>query len=245
MFEQGGPQPELETSENAYFLPKVFGNDKLFLLPYQAQTLSPDEFMRVDITFEQAKIAAAESTRILGESIEILKEAGKTVFVVGVSYGAFVATDQIATFGPTADAYLIVVGRLDIPEQVWRTFADGRPVGFVDGQIIVEVPLEAAGMGADSAVGDRNMMRLAAGLEYKRFRHILADTGLSNVSWLFGTQDEQVGKLSEIEISFLTARGATVIAIDDDHGGTISSDTFGVLARKINLNFGPGPVREH
>ncbi|HIG40599.1 MAG TPA: hypothetical protein EYQ14_08685 [Gammaproteobacteria bacterium] len=78
-------------------------------------------------------------------------------------------------------------------------------------------------MGGDSEVSDRNMMRLAAGLGYRRYTELLEHVDLSNVTQIFGADDEQVGRLQPEESSFLEKRGATVREKPDGHRATIAA----------------------
>ena len=57
------------------------------------------------------------SVEILHRTIEHFKAQGKRVVVVGHSYGAFLITRYLAIEGPdAADRYLIMAGRLDMPD---------------------------------------------------------------------------------------------------------------------------------
>lgn len=184
---------------------------------HQAQTLEPDRFIAADISFDDAKAADAASVAMLADVVAYFKDQGKTVHVVGFSFGAFMVQDLLATQGNIADGYLIKVGRVDMPDEVWTEFSEGRAVGFVDGVEIVKFDIADAGMGGETPEADRNMARLAAGLGHKRYTELLADIDLSNVVYVYGDVDEQVGRLSEAEVAFLESRSATVIEYEGGH----------------------------
>ena len=184
---------------------------------HQAQTLEPDRFIAADISFDDAKAADAASVAMLADVVAYFKDQGKTVHVVGFSFGAFMVQDLLATQGNIADGYLIKVGRVDMPDEVWTEFSEGRAVGFVDGVEIVKFDIADAGMGGETPEADRNMARLAAGLGHKRYTELLADVDLSNVVYVYGDVDEQVGRLSEAEVAFLESRSATVIEYEGGH----------------------------
>ena len=219
---QGGPIPKLETQ----FFKSVFSFvdlKKYYLINvHQAQTINPRDFNKREMTFEEAKTAASDSTKMLVDVINHFKNEGKTVYVVGLSYGAFIVTDSIATYGNIADGYLIMVGRLDIPDAVWAAFSQGQTVGFVDGAEVKPVSPEVAGIGGEDRLVQSNMAKLAAGLGYKRFTNLLEGAKLSNVIYVYSYLDEQVGRLTSSEINFLLEKGATVIGLPTDHVGALN-----------------------
>ena len=231
---QGGPAPVLFSDE----IREVFGTvdlDTTYIVNvHQAQTIDPAAFNDADLSFDEAKAADAGSVEMLATVVDHFAAEGKTVHVVGISFGAFVVQDLLATQGNVADSYLIMVGRLDMPEAVWSEFAGGRTVGFIDGTDIVEVPIEEAGMGAETPAGDRNMARLAAGLGHKRYTELLATTDLSNVTYTYGETDEQVGRLTDAEVAFLNDHGASVLVSTGGHGEAI--DEFIVDALTVITN---------
>ena len=54
---------------------------------------------------------------------------------------------------------------------------------------------------------------------HDRYTERLADTDLRRVIYVYGTADEQVGRLSDAEVSFLQRKKSTVITIQGgDHG---------------------------
>ena len=230
---QGGPITELLFVDELILETGPLNPERVQLVSvHQAQTLFPDAFTVDDITFDQAKEADARSAAMLADVVAHFKDQGKTVHVVGFSFGAFMAQELLAGQGNVADGYLIKVGRIDMPDEVWNEFAEGRAVGFVDGTEIVKFDIEEAGMGGETPAADRNMARLAAGLGHKRYSQLLADVDLSNVVYVYGTDDEQVGRLSDAELAFLEGRGATVIEYEGGHA-TPDEVTLDAISRLL------------
>ena len=230
---QGGPMPTLATKEFEGIFSTI-DRDKFFLVNvHQAQTLAPNQFSERAISFDEAKAFDAETIQLLADVVNYFKNAGKRVYVVGLSFGAFVVQDLLATQGDIADGYLIVVGRLDMPAEVWQPFSEGQMVGFIDGVTIEPVSADGAGMGGDGEFTDSNMAKLAAGLGHKRYTDLLADVDLSNVVYVYGKTDEQVGRLLDAEVAFLEGKDVTVIVGDGDHGDTIVSFTEIELGKLI------------
>jgi hypothetical protein len=71
-------------------------------------------------------------------------------------------------------------------------------------------------------VEDKNMAKLASGLGYKRYMDLLKDTDLSNVIYVYGKTDEQVGSLSKEELEFLKFKKVEILEGNGNHGETIN-----------------------
>jgi len=231
---QGGPMTSLQNFELMFTMiqSKVSKDSLLAVNVHQYQTLRTKEFDTNLINFEDAKKYDSESTKMLAETVEYFKNKGNKVIVMGISFGAFVVEDLLASYPTIADKYIIVVGRLDMPDDVWTEFSKGNYVGFKYKKgvpKIVKFTADEAGMGGGNSVGDKNTSILAAGLGYKRFTELLKDKDLSKVSYFYGTVDDQVGRLSEAEINFLKSKGVNPIKVDKDHSGTIDNFTDNYL----------------
>ncbi len=129
-------------------------------------------------------------------------------YVIGISFGAFMVQELLAIQGNVAEGYLIANGRLDMPPEIWMVFAEGGSIGFVD------VRDDA---GAETSTLHRNLTRLAAGLGHHRYTERLAGLDMSNVVYVTGALDRQVGRLSDAENAFLIERGADVVQYDGGH----------------------------
>jgi len=235
---QGGPMTSLQNFELMFTMiqSKINKDSLLAVNVHQYQTLRTKEFETKLINFEDAKKYDSESTKILAETVEFFKKRGNIVIVMGISFGAFVVEDLLASYPTIADKYIIVVGRLDMPETVWTEFAKGNYVGFKYKKgvpRIVKFTADEAGMGGGNSIGDKNTSILAAGLGYKRFTQLLKDKDLSKVSYFYGTIDDQVGRLSETEINFLQSKGVNPMKIDENHSGTIDEFTENYLKKIV------------
>jgi hypothetical protein len=228
---QGGPILKLNNLELKIILGYETGinpDDFFVVNVHQCQTLKTEFYTKNEINFEEAKKCDEKTVSTLAEVVKYFKDQGKTVNVLGISFGAFVVEDLLADYNNIADKYIIEVGRLDMPKEVWEKFATGSYVGFEydeNGKVRI-IPFDAkkAGMGGGGSIGDKNTMRIAAGLGYKRFTELLKDKKLDNVFYAYGETDEQVGKLNEKEIEFLKSKNVKLYNIKGDHSKTI--DTF-------------------
>ena len=228
---QGGPILELNNLELKIILGYETGinpEDYFVVNVHQCQTLKTEFYSKNEINFEEAKKCDEKTVSILADVVKYFKDQGKIVNVLGISFGAFVVEDLLANYDNIADKYIIEVGRLDMPKEVWEEFATGNYVGFEydeNGKAkIIPFDAEKAGMGGGNSIGDKNTMRIASGLGYKRFTELLKDKKLDNVFYAYGETDEQVGSLNEKEIEFLKSKNVKTYNIKGDHSKTI--DTF-------------------
>ena len=216
VYAQGGPLSLLDSKGLSLIYDSGMRSklkDALFVNVHQAQTLMPELFDENSISFDQAKQHDAKTTQMLYKVIKYFKDDGKTVYVVGISFGAFVVQDLLATNGNISDGYLIMVGRLNIQDEIWTSYSKGIVMEFDDDAL---TPIMADDIGHDHD-GFENMHKLAAGLGHKRYVELLEDVNLSNVVYVYGEKDKMVGKLSDLELEFLHSHNATVLKSQNDH----------------------------
>ncbi len=220
---QGGPVTETEDGFIKEIIDGTGTSNLLWVNVHQAQTASPLKFQNEDITFEQAKEFDAVSLANLKKVITYFKEElHKKVYVLGISFGAFMTQELIAKHGvDVADKYFIMVGRLNIDEILWKGFSEGKGGGYsYDANGNFTITLEE-----QDKVEDRNMSRLAAGLGHKRYMtEWNTIPSLVKVTYIFGNRDEQVGGLTKEEVSFMGDKGAKVLFVDTgNHSETIDA----------------------
>ncbi len=227
---QGGPSPELEGLESYSPLWWIDLKNSLVVDVHQMQTKQPEIFSTDVIEFQEAIEYDKQGTQLLAEVVETYKKAGKTVYVLGESFGAFVVTDLLASQGNIADGYIITAGRLNMEAEIWQEFAKGKGnTVVIENEELVEDTAQEADAGEEWTNEDINMDKLAAGLGHKRYTELLANTDLSNVVYVYGTKDESVGPLTQQEKDFLHKQGAHVVEIT---GGTHSE----VMSRDVLKN---------
>lgn len=209
---QGGPVNELFEDEFISVIRNAELQNQLYVNVHQVQTQDPEKFLNQEFTFDQAKNFDKISVEKLQKVISYFKTQGKQVYVLGISFGAFMTQELLAQYGTdVADAYYIMVGRLDINPVIWNAFSEGKNGMFIhkeNNQFKIKIKKQ-------KDILDRNMSKLAAGLGHNRYTSKLkAIDNLSKVTYVFGTSDEQVGSLTKKEIQFLKERKAKVISVD-------------------------------
>ena len=210
---QAGPSTELAEDIVDFIVGTFDTTDILTVNVHQAQTLNPSILEGDDITLNQAVNFNNETVETLSQVIHYFKNQGRTVYVVGLSYGAFVTQELIAKEGiEVADKYLIMTGRLDINDIFWQGLAEGRFAFFENGV----TPIVNSDPEMD--VFGRNEARLFAGIIMNRYtERFNAIESLSNVTYIYGTTDEAVGSLTAEEVTFLQSKNATILSGSGGH----------------------------
>lgn len=210
---QGGPDTFLFEDDIRDIITSTQTSNALWVNVHQIQTKNPNQFAVSDITFEQAKQFDEQSVGYLKKVVEYFKTRDYSVYVLGISFGAFMTQELISDHGiDMADKYLIMVGRLDLEEATWRPYSEGSFTEYIyssNGTFeIVEYEI-------GSNAYNRNTAKLAAGLGFNRYTNKLSSIeNLSKITYVYGDRDEAVGILSAPEIQFLSGKGANVFLVE-------------------------------
>lgn len=209
----GGPSTELATDIVDDLAQDISSPGILTITVHQAQTLNPNILEGNDITLDQAINFNAESIETLYQVIEYFKNEGRTVYVAGISFGAFVTQEFIAQKGiDAADDYLIITGRLDINDAMWQGLAEGKNAFFENGvtPIVDDEPFVDA--------FNRNEAKMFAGLVMNRYtEQFNTIESLSNITYIYGETDMAVGRLTVEEVAFLQSKNANILFGNGGH----------------------------
>jgi hypothetical protein len=212
----GGPENDLRTYVFEYTFGVQGGIDEsnYFLINMrESQTLNPEETEKQEISWEQAKMYNAKTAKTLNDLIGFFKSQNKKVYVVGGSYGSFVGLKTIVDYKNTADGYLLMVGRLDMTQEVSNAYSKGLKANFEEDAITPII-----GEKSDN-IYTVNMRKIASALSRdEKYTELLKDTDLSNVTYIYSEIDQSVGKLTENEIAFLKSKNAEVVSVNIEHG---------------------------
>ncbi|MEM1340618.1 MAG: hypothetical protein AAGF96_22875 [Bacteroidota bacterium] len=215
---QIGPMMTLLTEDFKGIFTNIGGIDveKYYVInAHQEQTLHPEKYAEKEITFEEAKALDKRTSQILHELVTYFKAQNKTVYLAGLSFGAFAGIDFIAEYGNTADGYLFMVGRLDMTPEVWQSFSQGVEATFEEDATTVIVKSKAEDFKSI------NINKIAAGFGHNRYTELVKEEDLSNLIYYYGKKDQSVGKLTDAEVQFLESKGAKVIGFDGGHNQTL------------------------
>ena len=169
IYSQGGPFPQLSNwlwQKRLLSLNEEFGN-YFFINSMQTQIINSDEYTQKEISFEDAKIYIESTTEILADLVKYFKSQKKKVYLYGISHGAFIVENLIATKGNIANGYLIMVGRLDMDDEMWKSRVNNGSASFLnDGKTIIKTEVS-------STIEGRNQDLLHAAKSYKRYTKLL------------------------------------------------------------------------
>ncbi len=221
---QGGPMAALVDAEEAI---QTTGDKSLasryqMYLVHQVQTFN-ESVLNTNLSFEQITLEAIQSAAMLQKVVEHFKAENNTVLIWGYSYGFFVIEDLLVRQEMKFDRAFLGGGRLDMTEEVWRSFSRGIPVSFEsDGVTISQQNLEGENFAS--------LAKFAAALGQNHYTELLKEIELSQdkILFYFGGKDRSVGRPTAEELSFLNSKNALYI-FDENIGHNISPAN----ARKI------------
>ena len=209
----GGPSTVIDEEIVDQFSEFLIPRGILTVNVHQAQTLNPEILFNNDITLNDAVNFNNQSIETLYEVVNHFKDEGRTVYVLGLSFGAFVTQEFIAQKGiDVADKYLIITGRLDMNDVFWQALAEGRTGYFENGvtPILNSQP--------EGTIFGRNEAKLFAGLIMNRYTQQFSSIeSLSNITYIYGEADEAVGGLTAEEVTFLQSKNANVLSGEGGH----------------------------
>ncbi|TYA71944.1 hypothetical protein [Seonamhaeicola marinus] len=210
---QGGPASELDESTLDWLTETFNTTGILTVTVHQVQTKNANLLFGDEMTLNDAVGFNAESVEMLYKTIKYFKDEGRTVYVVGASFGAFITQELIAKKGiDVADNFLIISGRLDINDVFWQGLADGRNAEFENGVTPIVAPEPF------NSTFNRNEARLFAGIIKNRYTQEFNPIArLSNLTYIYGKTDEAVGSLTDAEVAFLESKNANILSGNGGH----------------------------
>lgn len=240
IFLQGGPKDELNYEKSKKspwrYLPNY--QDYYSIHLHQANTYNPKMFTYdCNFTMKMARAEVNKTSEMLYRAIKHFKNQGKTVWVMGHSYGAFIIPHYLATKPSLADKYVIISGRIDDPKDVVKAHKKGFNGIYKDGiQFISDEDTED--FSEDTIWGIKYYtakQRLKAAIGEISYSKALKEVDLSNTIYIYNPKDERVGGLTEKEVNFLKDKGAKVFTSEWEHGYTIRELVDLVKAGSIKL----------
>jgi len=240
IFLQGGPKDELDFKTRGKsswrYLPDYKEYYSIHL--HQANTLNSAMFTYdCDFSMKMAKAEVDNTSEILYRAIKYFKDQGKTVWVMGHSYGAFIIPHYLATRPSLADKYVIISGRIDDPKEVVKAHKKGFNGTYKNGKNFISDQYT-------EDFNDYNMwaikyytgkQRLKAAIGDISYSKALKDVDLSNTIYIYTPTDQRVGGLTIKEIEFLKSKKVQVFSSKWEHGYTIRELVDLVKAGKITL----------
>ncbi len=230
VFIQGGPMPALSA-----YRPRP-----LTLLPDQENTLRVDvlqaqminqTILSADpiLTNEQCLFEHNQNAEMMHRTIEYLKNKGKTVFVIGHSYGCYISLEYLKSKKNLADKLILMGADLDENPENYALNEDGSRK-FIRWRNGVE-PYEKdfwRGFPLLSLLKPKmqkiftNTGNLVASHAKRKFTELLKGKDLSNVVFYHARYDESNARTTQKELDFLESHGAITLESCGDHHSMLS-----------------------
>lgn len=227
VYAEGGPEPSLIAGD----IEELQFNNYYRVYVKQAQHIN-STIAQNEISFTDAVTEDSISTEIFYGVLKHFKDQNKVVIAMSHSFGSFILPNVLATKPNIADKYIIMAGRLDMPDVVWQGFRDGMKYSFGDNGVT-----PVADGGSTNIGGKLSFSRLQAGLGQNRYTELLADKDLSNLFYIYGEYDEPVGRLNTEEIDFLNSKSVRFAKINEgDHSAMFHPDGLNFIVDMIIRN---------
>jgi len=237
IFNQGGPTFELNTEQFPYepLLGAPIDDLKNALVVYmhQYQTKHQDVFVSRDITFNEAKEYDEQTTKMLAETVDYFHKTGKKVYLIGFSFGTFVVQNYLAQYDTSKISGVILgVGRLNMPEEFWQAFSQGKELFYKNGiEIIQDQEKESH---SSDPYSQKNSLILAGALGAKNYLELLKTVDLPKTIYIYGENDSYVGRLTSNEVDFLKSKGVAVAKSEGGHEEAINQFIQQALMRMVS-----------
>lgn len=238
---QGGPARNLTFSEHgktSYRYIPEYSNYRIAYV-HQAQTLNSEIFnYQEEFTLEMAEKEVENTTEILHRALHYFKSREKRTVVIGNSYGAYIVLNYLSEKPSLADKYVIVAGRLDDDPKILEQHLRGYNGHFaLDGTTYIpESEQEDLNNYSAAELKEYRVKQLLKGaIGRPRYSNALANKDLSNITFFYATNDQNVGRLTESELTFLTSKNVEIFETNTGHSETLYRFIDTLRAGKLKL----------
>lgn len=224
LINEGGPSVHLDFEYNGKtqwsYLPNFFNYYRAHV--HQIGTYNKEIFnYKKSFTRAMAELEVDNNSEILYRAFKYFKDRGKTIIVIGHSFGAFTIPHCMMTRPLKADGYLITAGRIDDHLERSNYFLKGYNSRFEEDGMTFFPPDTTRAPNPHRGERYFKMYRVKQLLKgvmgQARYSEALANHDLSKMIYCYAKDDQNVGRLTQPEIAFLTSKGAKVIAAEGGH----------------------------
>ena len=210
----GGPEDTLQKNYFDWLHPAASDRYSLFYV-YQVQMLDPNVMQSgIALTVAEATWENMRSAAMIYKLARYFQDQGKTVRLIGHSYGSYLIPFALMHYGNIYDRIVLAAGRL-----ASEPFSE-QPALFVGGGQYVfdygnndkfvrftQQPLDLSTPAGRNGISGSRLLGTSGRIRYTRE---LEDVPLSNVFYIYGRADASVGPLTQAEVDFLKRKGARV-----------------------------------
>ena len=173
---------------------------------------------------------------MLEHAVDHFKNEGKTVFVLGHSYGAFVIQNYLANYESKADNYGIVSGRINPSKEAQESFLKGINGNFENGTTFVsQNGRDFSQFPKSDLTYYQSRQLLKAAIAEVSFLESLIDVDMSNMIYVYNPADEQVGGMNNEEINFLKIKGVQLYETEHPHSRSIYGFVDAIESGAVSL----------
>ncbi len=244
IFAQGGPLLELTVKDYDPFY--YFPNQDNLLKIYtrQSQIINPTLLsVSPALSKSQSEFEHHQSAEILHRTISYFKKQGKTVFVIGHSYGAMISLEYLNSYENQPDRLILMGMNIDSDLRNYKDLKSGHLVRWKDGLEPYQKPLFSENdfpvksiLKKELDLVFENTNNLVQYCGEKRFTKLLKDKDLSNVIFVHAKSDESIGRVKKYELDFLKSKGATTVETIGDHHSMFTFDFMKKLYNHLSQN---------
>ncbi len=228
LFLQGGPVDTLAPADSLDTLGLGLSTQALVQV-HQANTYNPAIVGNPDLTETRATLENQVSIEMVDRVIRHFVSQGRRVQVVTHSFGSLLILRTLARhpeLHAMVDRFLVLNGRLNIPEVVWQGMRQGQQWRFPGGgapALAARQPTRESLEGDDDrAPGDPplthtytlSQLKLESDMGRIALTDALAGLRMDRVIMVEASADEAIGRLSDLERRFLADAGATRYCIE-------------------------------
>ncbi len=186
----------------------------------QYQHYNPEILQDSEVTLDQGIVYNDTTVAMLQKVVLNFTDQGKTVVIMGHSFGAFIMTEYVDDYGMD-DVHRVIpmAGRMNINDEFWMAYEAGYGGYFGGDGLDPIIPTE---------MDDEDVwatMKLMAGLGYNRWIDSLATEDLTKFMYVYGEYDEAVGRLLPEETNMIeSVNGSTLMVPEGDHGSMFAPE---------------------
>ena len=232
VFVQGGPMPDL-SAYRVRPLELLSSEKELLKIDVLQSQMINQSILTASpaLSEEQLLFEHNMNAEILHRTVSYLKSRGKTVFVIGHSYGCFIGIEYLHSKPNLADKLILMAADFDEDLRNFQNNPDGTRK-FIRWQNGV-TPYDTdfwSGFPLSSILRDKmegifaNTEGLVSAPAKRKHTELLKGKDLSNVLFYHARFDEANGRTSQTELDFLQSHGATTIESYGNHHSMLSKD---------------------
>ena len=178
---------------------------------------------REKITQNKARKAIIKSAAIIHKLVEHFQSQERIVYVVANSFGSFLFSYAMMSFGTQVDKVILSAGRLNLEDSFVNYLKQGKSSCFDYSDNKINVVREGTHSSCTNiennprAIESYNINVLKSFVKNPNYMQTLSSINLNGVLYISSSEDKSVGTMTASEKKFLQRKGAKVIVVSGGH----------------------------